>query len=312
MTDFNEPLDIPYAVAALPSGPERPAFCARSSGLYRSVDGGRSWENVYLASTLGESPATLAIALSPDFLEDNTLFAGVPGAVLRSTDGGAGWKALPLPAPPPLVSSLVISPGFTADGVILAGTVEDGVFRSANRGEHWTAWNFGLLDLNILCLVISPGFSDDETLYVGAESGIFRSTNGGRAWREVNFPPELAPVISLALSSGYPEDKTLLAGTEENGLFLSQDDGETWARLDGEGEAAPVNALFLSPRYPEKPDILALMGASVVVSRDGGITWQAWKFKEPLKGEILCLAAPRGIQPGAPLLAGLEDGAGWF
>jgi len=102
---------------------------------------------------------------------------------------GHGWRnrvrsAVKLP----LVSSLVISPNYTHDGTLLAGTMEDGVFRSADRGSHWVAWNFGLLDLNVLYVAISPHFACDEILFAGTETGIFRSTNVGRAWREMDFP----------------------------------------------------------------------------------------------------------------------------
>jgi len=257
----------------------------------------------------------MAVAISPAFASDRTVFAGVPGGILRSFNGGENWDVVQLPSPPPMVSALVISPDYAHDGIVLAGTVEDGVFSTSNRGGNWVAWNFGLLDLNTICLAISPGFAQDETLFVGTDSGIFRSTNGGRAWREVDFPLELAPVLSLALSPGYSQDGILFAGTESHGLHRSGDRGRSWVCLgvDIVGEqSAPivgaVNAILLSPEFPEKADLLVMLSGGLLLSRDGGGSWSDWKTGVNVDVGLASVAAPQGLDPGALLLVGLVDG----
>jgi photosystem II stability/assembly factor-like uncharacterized protein len=250
----------------------------------------------------------MAIAISPNFASDRTVFAGVPGGILRSFDGGQTWHVVELPSPPPVVSALVISPDYVRDGIVFASTVEDGVFRTSNRGGLWAAWNFGLLDLNTLCLAISPGFARDETLFVGTDSGIFRSTNGGRAWREVDFPLELAPVLSLALSPAYADDGLLFAGTEAHGLYQSEDRGRAWTRLGADVLVDAVNAILLSPDFPEKADILATSSDGLRLSRDGGQSWPNWVSGAELSQGLTCVAAPLGLEPDAPLLVGLVDG----
>ena len=242
----------------------------------------------------------MAIAISPDFASDRTVFAGVPGGILRSFDGGENWDVVQLPSPPPVVSALVISPDYVRDGILLAGTVEDGVFSTSNRGGHWVAWNFGLLDLNTICLAISPDFARDETLFVGVDSGIFRSTNGGRAWREVDFPLELAPVLSLALSPAYAEDGILFAGTESHGLYRSEDRGRTWTRLGEDIVRNAVNAILLSPEFPEKADVLVMLGDGLLLSRDGGQSWSEWGSGVEFGEGLACVAAPLGLDPDAP------------
>ena len=193
--------DLVYALAASPTfADDGLCFAACLSGLRRSTDGGHTWHNAYASLALQAPLSATSVAFSPDFGEDRTVFAGALGGVLRSHDGGQSWVVAGLPAPPPFVTGLVVSPHFREDGLLFAGTMEDGVLRSWDRGISWAAWNFGLLDLNVLALAISPGFGEDETLFVGVESGVFRSTNGGRAWRETAFPMECAPVLSLALS----------------------------------------------------------------------------------------------------------------
>lgn len=302
-------MDIVYSLATSPNF-ERDGVCfaARASGLFRSEDGGFTWQAAYASLELETPLMTAAVAVSPDFEADKSVFAGVPGAILRSVDGGQGWYIATLPSPPSFVSTLVVSPNFAHDGTLLAGTLEDGVFRSSDRGRHWAAWNFSLLDLNVLSMAISLHFADDETLLVGTDSGIFRSTNGGRAWREVNFPSELAPVLSLALSPNYADDGVLFAGTESGGLFYSDDRGDSWTRLGEEVVTDAVNAIILSPQFPAKPDVLVLLGDALLSSRDGGRSWSDWKTSLPIEQGLASVAAPLGLNSGAPLLVGLVEG----
>jgi photosystem II stability/assembly factor-like uncharacterized protein len=304
--------DLVYSLAASPNfAQDHLCFAARQSGLYRSDDGGASWHAAYDSLSLDAPLATMAVVVSPNFESDRSVFAGVPGGIMRSVDGGQSWTAALLPSPPPLVATLAVSPSFAHDGIVLAGTLEDGVFRSADRGSRWARWNFGLLDLNVFCMALSPDFANDETLFVGTESGIFRSTNGGRAWREVDFPTEFAPVLSLAVSPDYTNDGdggVLFAGTESQGLFCSPDRGRTWTRLGGDAVADAVNGILLSPEFPARPDVLVALSTALLISRDGGQTWADWQAGRIFEQGLTFVAAPRGLDPDAPLLVGLAEG----
>lgn len=301
--------DIVYALATSPNfETDGICFAACYSGLYGSEDGGRTWQDAYAGLDLTEPLPTAAVAVSPNFEHDQTVFAGAPGGILRSLDGAETWDIATLPSPPPFVSTLAVSPNFARDGVVLAGTVEDGIFHSSDGGRHWTTWNFGLLDLNVLCLAVSPSFTEDETIFAGTDSGVFRSTNGGRAWREVDFSPDLAPVLSLAISPDYAVDGVLFAGTESHGLFTSEDQGTTWRRLGESVVVDAVNRIVLAPDLPSQPDLLVALGDALLVSRDAGDSWSSWETNSTFEEAIVSVAAPAGLDPGAPLLVGLADG----
>ena len=143
---------------------------------------------------------------------------------------------------------------------------------------------------------------------MGVDSGVFRSTNGGRAWREVDFPLELGPVLSLALSPAYSKDGILFAGTESQGLYRSEDRGLNWTRLGDDAIPDAVNAIFLSPEFPERANVLVMLNDGLLLSQDGSRSWSNARSSVKFGENLVCMAAPQGLEPDAPLLVGLADG----
>jgi hypothetical protein len=83
--------------------------------------------------------------------------------------------------------------------------------------------------------------------------------------------------------------------------------GETIPPLAGV-PAESVSAILLSPEYPAKPQMLAMLANALLVSRDGGVNWEAWEIGLELGPGAASVIAPLGLDPGAPLLVGLLDG----
>ncbi len=257
-------------------------YAARTSGLYRSVDGGATWQNTF--ANLDEGLAATAVATL-----EQTVFVGTKGAVLRSDDAGDTWHISGLVTPPPLVVALAVSPNFTEDGTVLAGTAEDGVFVSTDRGASWVPWNFSLLDLNVYALALSPHYAQDHTVYVGTESGIFRSSNGGRGWRELPFPMDVAPVLALGVSA----NGTIYAGTEDHGLYASTDGGAAWTQIKASGS---VQTLDVSAA------LNALLPDQLWHSTDGGQSWSEHHFATTESALSL-------LPDGENVFVGWSDGA---
>jgi photosystem II stability/assembly factor-like uncharacterized protein len=298
--------DLVYAFCAEPDfipGKSGLVFAARSSGLYRSQDGGQTWTYALDNLALSEPLPVTTCALSPAFAHDGLVLAGAPGGLFHSTDTGLNWKALIFPNPPPTASALAFSPNFENDETVFAATMEDGVFISQNGGEHWVAWNFGLLDLNVMSLAISPTFAADETIFAGAETGIFRSTNGGRAWREVELPFGYEAVLSLAISPNFAVDGALYAGTEGQGLWVTRDGAQTWQRLGEDQIIDPINAIQLTSRA-----IFVFTSTQVWYSADDGASWLN---RLPAGQEEIELSTAIAAHSGAAdvVLAGLMDGS---
>src|SRR4051812_18486354 len=149
MNDFvleNQSEDVIYALAASAHfATNKLCYAARQSGLWMSQDGGLTWRSAFASLELPSLPTATAVAVA----SDDTVFVGVPGALLSSTDGGQSWSTSVLPTPSPFITTIAVSPDYPQDGMALAGSMEDGVFVSDDYGNTWNAWNFGLLDQNI-------------------------------------------------------------------------------------------------------------------------------------------------------------------
>ncbi len=256
--------DIVYALATA----DRALYAARQSGLYRSHDAGITW-----VDALNALPASSSLTATAIAAQGKTVFVGVKGAVICSHDAGETWKIVGLASPPPNVVALALSPNYVEDGVVVAGTSDDGVFVSTDRGASWVAWNFGLIDAHVFTLAFSPAYRTDRTLFAGTESGLFVSKNGGRGWSEIDFPVDAAPVLSLAFSPTFAADGLIYAGTEANGLFMSDDSGKTWRPTENALISGGVNAILV--REQPAQEIWLLLEDNVVFSADKGRSWQS-------------------------------------
>ena len=147
--------DVIYALAASPHfATDKLCYAARQSGLHVSHDGGATWRSAFESLDVPSLPSATAVALSPYFQSDRTVFVGVPGGLLTTSDDGTSWIIAALPTPLPFITAIAVSHDYAQDGVVLAGSMEDGVFVSEDRGRSWKAWNFGLLDQNIFCIAL--------------------------------------------------------------------------------------------------------------------------------------------------------------
>ncbi|MCC6178420.1 MAG: hypothetical protein IT305_24205 [Chloroflexi bacterium] len=244
-------------------------------GLFRSTDGGRSWAP---ASSEGTVPLGEVIARSPTFEHDRTLFLGGRDGLYRSDDGGSRWRRILTGGP---IHAVALSPRFSDDGLLFAGTAEDGILRSDDRGETWSGANAGVVDLAVLALALSPTFPRDRIGFAGTGSSLLRTRNGGQSWREVELGVDEAAIQTIALSPRFSDDRIALAGTESHGLLRSGDGGTTWetvADVPGVG----VTAIAWSER-----GLAAATDAGIFVSDDGG---ERWRPAGALPGPVLSLA----------------------
>jgi len=249
------------------------AFAATGQGrLYRSQDGGASWERL----ESWKFGVISAIAVSPGYAADQTLFVGTAEGVFRSFDQGQNWQSASFGLLDLNVLTLACAPDFTTSELLWLGTAAGGFYRSRNAGRAWRETGFGLPDSAIQCLAVSPAFVEDQTLFIGSETdGLFRSQDGGQNWEAAGLELAGQSINTLALSPhfhatslepGY--NKTLLAGTSA-GLYFSPDGGESWLRAHN-SPTAPLALAAAGADYA----IAANYQEGIAISLDGGRQWQ--------------------------------------
>ena len=171
----------------------------QSQALYRSEDGGATWQPV-----TNDLPPGSFTALSVDDVRGDIL-AGLLGAdaaadqrspLWRSSDAGLHWSPLPLPAASPTANGLIIHQiARGADGryLFLGATAEDEstvsyVYRSSDDGLTWTTFEVLRNDQqpgDILADVI-PHPARGDRLFITTYAGdVLISEDAGQNWRSV-------------------------------------------------------------------------------------------------------------------------------
>jgi photosystem II stability/assembly factor-like uncharacterized protein len=296
---------VPFGSLALARGV---IYLHAGDGIYRSDDGGRSWQRA------GNAPwqKLLDAAFLADPSAPEKLYLAGPGGIYGSTDGGRIWSPLdgglprlPFNATLPFYS-LVLSPG--RRGVLYAGAEQRGVAKSLDGGANWhIGLEPGLSGGPVALLKVHP--SRPDTIYVGLAGGgdrAFFTTDGGQTWKGFNRRIARDGLLDLAFD---PDDPDRLYAANGNGLWESRDSGGTWARRDP--------SAFRRIAVATPGTLIAARGCGLSRSTDDGQTWTTVIPCVPPSGDDFTVSASGlWVDPDSPrnlyaLMQG-DDGQGHF
>ncbi|HUW14652.1 MAG TPA: hypothetical protein VM537_33335, partial [Anaerolineae bacterium] len=179
-------------------------------GVFRSDDRGRSW----VAWNFGLLDLnTLALAISPDFGKDETLFAAVESGIFRSTNGGRAWREVPFPVELAPVLSLALSPAYATDGTLFAGTEAHGLFVTRDRGQTWDRLGEAMIGGAVNGLAVTPGADNSLHIVAGLGQVVFLSRDGGQNWQDCQLTAEgEVGFTTLAAPGGLGQGALVLVG----------------------------------------------------------------------------------------------------
>ena len=254
-------------------------------GIYRSRDGGDTWESVGAGMA---DARVLSIAISPcDRVKGlSVVYAGTePSMLFRSEDDGATWQPSPALAQLPSATTWSFPP---------------------RPWTHHVRW-----------IALHP--TDAATIYVGIElGGVMVTRDGGATWTD-RQPGSQHDAHALATHPRAPQNVYEAAG---GGVAFSADAGITWQPMD-EGmdrhytwgiavDAADPDLWYVSASYgPREAHGDAGDAQGVIYRKRGDAPWQALGgegtgLMRPSPVMPYALVAPRG-RPGA-LIAGMRNG----
>jgi photosystem II stability/assembly factor-like uncharacterized protein len=230
--------------------------------LYRSKDGGKSWEIV--PDLHGKSLRALSIAAS----DPKILVVGALDGIYRSRNGGHDWERISPENHAEIknVESVAIDP--VNPDVIYAGTWHL-PWKTEDGGKTWHSIKKGVIDdSDVFSIVIDP--SQPANLFISACSGIYRSESAGEMFRKIQGIPYSARRTRM-LQMDPTDHNVVYAGTTE-GLWKTTDAGVTWKRMTGPNIV--INDVLIDPRRSARV-LLATDRSGVLASDDGGVTFTA-------------------------------------
>jgi photosystem II stability/assembly factor-like uncharacterized protein len=213
----------------------------RASGIYKSQDGGSTWEAAN--DSLTEYSNITDLALHPE--QPQVVYAASPrDGLFRSTDGGATWLRLEGLPPQARPRSIALHP--IKEGTLFVGLDFGGLYRSTDAGESWQPITAGLPpESSIQSIKFNPG--DPDQLYLADNmSGVYQSMDGGQTWSVINEGLRTRAVTALAFSS---DGRHLYAATDGEGVYRLDLEGGP-----PEGAAAPDETGSMpTAETPEEP-----------------------------------------------------------
>jgi photosystem II stability/assembly factor-like uncharacterized protein len=137
-------------------------YVCTTDGLFKSIDGGISWNKVNFQNNLVVHSFTI------DPVTPTTFYAGTNGGPYKSTNNGATWVSTPTQGPQGSEQSMAIVTDASKPGTLYASGTRGELFRSTNYGDSWQ-WVSTIPDgMDTYELAIIP---ISQTLYLLTTSG---------------------------------------------------------------------------------------------------------------------------------------------
>jgi len=262
-------------------------------GVYRSLDGGKTWthlgleatEHIYRIVLHPTNPDVAWVAALGQVWGENP-----ERGVFKTTDGGKTWRKVLYVDPRTGGSDLILDPsnpnklfaslwdyrrypwGFRSGGP------GSGLYVTYDGGESWKRLteDDGLPKGDLGRIGLSISRSNPNVVYAIVEadkSALLRTDDGGLTWRKVNEDQRTVErpfyYADIRVDPVWPNRIYNLTAR----LMVSEDSGKTFAQLGRSREVhGDYHTMWINPRDPDH--IVTGSDGGVAISRDRGETWQ--------------------------------------
>lgn len=294
------------AVTGVPGEPNLFYFGAAGGGVWKTLDGGRTWENIsdgYFGGSIG----AVEVAKS----DPNVIYVGGGEKTLRGNvssgygiwkteNGGKTWVSAGLKdsrhVPRIRVHPTDFNTVYAAVlGNIYKPTKERGIYKSADGGQNWKQVLFVNDQSGAVDLTLDP--NNPRILYAstwraqrtphslssgGDGSALWKSTDSGETWKEISknegFPKDTLGIMGITVSPKNSERVwAIVENKEKGGLYRSDDGGKKWTQVNDERKLRQ-RAWYYTRVYAdtEDEDVVYVLNVNYHKSTDGGKTFNTF------------------------------------
>ncbi len=292
---------------------------AYGDGIYKSEDGGTSWQNMGLKN----SEHIGSLIVDPE--NSNRIYVAAIGPLWSaggergfyvSDDGGKNWRRTLYVDEHTGVNEVVMDP--SNPSVLYASTVQrrrhvftyigggpgSSVYRSTDKGETWTKIDKGLptVDLGRIGLAISPANPDIVYAIVEAsqgKGGFYKTTNMGATWEKQGSYSTSGNYYQEIVADPVDPDKIYAMDTW---LHISVDGGKTFKVLGEDTKHVDNHCMWINPNDTDH----------FIVGCDGGIyesfdAAKTWSYKPNLPITQFYKVALDNDEPFYNIYGGTQD-----
>lgn len=291
------------AVTGVPGQPDLFYFGATGGGIWRTENGGETWENIsdgFFGGSIG------SVEVAPG--DHNVIYVGGGEGTIRgnvssgngvwkSVDAGKTWKHMGLEKSRHIPRMVVDPNDFNTVyaavlGNIYKPTEERGVYKSTDGGKSWKKTLFANENAGAVDLVMDP--KNPRILYAstwniqrtpyslssgGPGSALWKSTDSGETWNEISknkgFPTDTLGIIGVTVSPVNSERVwAIVENKDKGGVYRSDDGGDTWNYVNDD-RSLRQRAWYYTKIYADTEDenTVYVMNVSYHKSTDGGKTF---------------------------------------